>query len=396
MTRMVEVAQEAHDDVRGYILGLKRGPSTQPRQDFITQLEQYCQHLSNNFGFQVHLNLPEQTPPMLASKAAEMQLLYVIREALSNARAHSGEREAEVTITFNETRVTAVVQDHGAGFSNYHGPERRKSGHFGLGIMRERAEEVGGFLEIDSAPGSGTRVTVGLPRQPKAESRPGRRVLLVDDHPLFLEGMANLMAGRGLTVVGTANDGLEAQSKARELHPDVILMDIEMPNCDGLEATKKIKSEMPEVKIVMLTVSGEERHLFDALQSGASGYLLKSLDAAELTSLLVELLRGEVSLSPSLANKMLEAFNRHKAPPAQPPGLRPEGGQKPSKGPAELSKRQMEILRLVGEGLQYKQVGAQLGVTEVTIKYHMGEILARLQVKTRHEAVQYLREGKTG
>jgi DNA-binding NarL/FixJ family response regulator/signal transduction histidine kinase len=389
MTRMVEVAQEAHDDVRGYILGLKREPSTRPRQDFLTQLKQYCQHLSNNFGFQVHLNLPEQIPLMLASKAAEMQLLYVIREALSNARAHSGQKEATVTIAYDERQVKAIIEDRGIGFSNYSGPERRKCGHFGLGIMRERAEEVGGSLEIESAPGSGTRVTVGLPRQLKAESKPGRRVLLVDDHPLFLEGMANLMAGRGMKVVGVAHDGLEAQVMARELHPDVILMDIEMPVCDGLEATRRIKAEMPEVKVVMLTVSGEERHLFESLQNGASGYLLKSLDATELTTLLDELLRGEVSLSPGLANKMLEAFTRHKSPPAQSPGLR-----KPTESPAELTERQMEILRLVSQGNTYKEVAFELEVAEVTVKYHMGEILTRLQLNSKREAVQYFQEKK--
>jgi DNA-binding NarL/FixJ family response regulator/signal transduction histidine kinase len=394
LARMAEVAQEAHDDVRGYILGLKHEPTTRPRQDFLTLLEQYCQHLLKNFGFQVHLNLPQQIPTWLAANGAETQLHFVVREALSNARSHSGQKEATVTLTYDDASVRVVIEDHGSGFSTYVGPERRKSGHFGLGIMCERAEEVGGSLEIDSAPGSGTRVTVVLPRQLKAESTSGRRVLLVDDHPLFLEGMANLMTGRGMKVVGIANNGLEAQEKARELHPDVILMDIEMPRCDGLEATRRIKAEMPEVKVVMLTVSGEERHLFDALQGGASGYLLKSLDATELTTLLDELLRGEVSLSPSLANKMLEAFTRHKAPLAQPPGVHPERVQKPAEGPAELSERQMEILHLVADGLQYKQVGAQLGLAEVTVKYHMGEILARLQLKSRQELVQYMREGK--
>jgi DNA-binding NarL/FixJ family response regulator len=256
--------------------------------------------------------------------------------------------------------------------------------------MRERAEDVGGSLEIESAPGSGTRVTVILPRQLGAESKPGRRVLLVDDHPLFLEGMVNLMAGRGMTVVGTASDGLEAQEKARELHPEVILMDIEMPRCDGLEATRRIKAEMPEVKVVMLTVSGEERHLFEALLSGASGYLLKSLDAAELTSLLEELLRGEISISPSLANKMLEAFTRHKAPPAQPPSV--HAPKEPE--PGYLNERQMETLRLVAQGMGYKVVAEKLGVTEVTIKYRMGEILTRLHLNSKREAVRYFQEGK--
>jgi DNA-binding NarL/FixJ family response regulator/signal transduction histidine kinase len=384
LRRMAEVAQEAHDDVRGYILGLKKeSPQAQP--NFIALLEQYRLHMEQSFDFRVRLNLPCEIPSPLAAGAVETQLLYVIREALSNARSHSGQKEAEVTLTFEARRVQAVIEDRGAGFA-----EAGRSGHFGLGIMRERAEGVGGSLEIESTPGCGTRVTVCLPRQLGAESTPGRRILLVDDHPLFIEGMANLLSGRGLTVVGVANDGLEAQEKARELHPDVILMDIEMPRCDGLEATRRIKAEMPEVKVVMLTVSGEERHLFEALLSGASGYLLKSLDAAELTTLLDELLRGEISLSPSLANKMLEAFTRHKSPPAQPPGVRPE--KEPP--PEDLSARQMETLRLVAQGLSYKEVAAQLSVAEVTVKYRMGEILTRLHLNSKREAVRYFRDGK--
>jgi DNA-binding NarL/FixJ family response regulator len=198
------------------------------------------------------------------------------------------------------------------------------------------------------------------------------------------------MAGRGMVVVGTASDGLEAHEKARQLHPEVILMDIDMPRCDGLEATRRIKAEMPEVKVLMLTVSGEERHLFEALLSGASGYLLKSLDAAELTSLLEELLRGEISISPGLANKMLEAFTRHKAPPAQPPGV--HAPKEPE--PGYLNDRQMETLRLVAQGMGYKAVAEKLGVTEVTIKYRMGEILTRLHLNSKREAVRYFQEGK--
>ena len=184
--------------------------------------------------------------------------------------------------------------------------------------------------------------------------------------------------------------GLDAQEKARELRPDIILMDIEMPRCDGLEATRRIKAEMSDVKIVMLTVSGEERHLFEALQNGASGYLLKSLDAVELTNLLDELLRGEVSLSPRLANKMLEAFNRHKSPPAHLPSLCLEKVKEPD----PLTLRQMETLRLVAQGWSYKEVAQQLGVAEVTIKYRMGEILARLHLDSKREAVRQFRDGK--
>ncbi len=108
------------------------------------------------------------------------------------------------------------------------------------------------------------------------------KVLLVDDHALFLEGIRNLLLARGIEVVGTAGDGLQALERARALRPDVILMDVQMPRCDGLAATRLIKAELPDVKIVMLTVSEEDENLFEAVKSGASGYLLKSLDAHDI------------------------------------------------------------------------------------------------------------------
>ncbi len=107
------------------------------------------------------------------------------------------------------------------------------------------------------------------------------RILLVDDHSLFLEGLRNLLVSEGIDVVGLAHDGLDALAQARRLRPDVILMDIQMPRCDGVSATRLIKAELPECKVVMLTMSEDEQDLFEAVKSGALGYLLKRLDATE-------------------------------------------------------------------------------------------------------------------
>jgi DNA-binding NarL/FixJ family response regulator len=384
---MAEVAQDAHDDVRGYILGLKKDTPTQPEPDLFTRLDEYCRYLSQAFGFETVLKVPTHISADAISAAAETQLLYILREALSNACNHSGAKQAELTITLDGMDVLAVVEDHGQGIL-----QEKRPGHFGLGIMRERAVSIGGSLQVDTAPSRGTRLTVRLPRQVEGAAAAGLRLLLVDDHPLFLEGLSNLVTGRGMQVVGTAADGLQALEQARTLHPDIILMDIDMPNCDGIEATRRIKSEMPAMKVVMLTVSGEERHLFEALQCGASGYLLKSLDAAELTGLLEELLRGEISLSPHLAERMLQAFTRHQLPHVDPPGAVPaaKGDQI---APVALTTRQEAVLKLVSQGYQYKEIALQLGLAEVTIKYHMGEIIARLHLHNRREAVEYFQAG---
>lgn len=212
------------------------------------------------------------------------------------------------------------------------------------------------------------------------------KTLLVDDHPLFLDGLKNLLTLRGVEVVGTARDGMEALEKARSLRPEIILMDIQMPKLDGLASTRLIKAELPEVKIVMLTMSAEDEDLFEAIRNGACGYLLKTLDVDEFFSLLVGLARGEVPLSPGLAGRVLEEFARQAL--ESKPGKRGEPKAEP------LSPRQIQVLTLVSQGLTYKEVGARLCLAERTIKYHIGEIIERLHLENRGQAIQYARSMK--
>jgi two-component system NarL family response regulator len=185
--------------------------------------------------------------------------------------------------------------------------------------------------------------------------------------------------------VGAARDGLEALQLARALHPDVILMDVRMPHCDGLSATRLIQAEMPEIRIVMLTTSAEDADLFEALKSGACGYLLKSLEPNQLFDYLHGLERGEAPLSRELSARLLREFTRQAAAldEQEAAGL---SGAPP--GP-ELTPRQREILVLVADGLSYKEVGAALSLSEHTVKYHMGEILQRLHLKNREQVVAY-------
>ncbi len=209
------------------------------------------------------------------------------------------------------------------------------------------------------------------------------KTLLVDDHPLFLDGLKNLLTLRGIEVVGTARDGMEALEKARTLHPEIILMDIQMPNLDGLAATRLIKAELRDVKIVMLTMSAEDEDLFEAIKNGACGYLLKTLDVDEFYSLFVGLARGEVPLSPGLAGRVLEEFARQ---------AMKNKSIKPVEAKTEvLTARQIQVLTLVAQGLTYKEVGAKLYLAERTIKYHIGEIIERLHLENRSQAIQYAR-----
>ena len=216
------------------------------------------------------------------------------------------------------------------------------------------------------------------------------RVLLVDDHRLFLEGLDNLLRSEGIQVVGTAHDGYEALTKARKLKPDVILMDIHMPDCDGVAATRLIKAEMPGVKIVMLTMSEDEADLFEAVKSGASGYLLKSLDAEEFLGYLDDLQKGHSPFSPGLAEKILKAFSTQDTKPTREAVKQVSTDTLPQSACNEkLSPRQIQVLTLVAKGQTYREVAATLKISERTVKYHVGEILNCLHLENRAQVIAY-------
>lgn len=208
------------------------------------------------------------------------------------------------------------------------------------------------------------------------------RVLLVDDNPLFLEGLRNMLEASEIEVVGTAGNAQEAIAQATHLRPEIVLMDVQMPGGSGIEATRALKSRFPQMKIVMLTVSESEEHLFDAIAAGASGYLVKGSLVDGFVAALEGMARGESPLSPGLAVKILAEFarrarEREAARPATPP-------------PDPLSGRQTEILRMVASGRRYKEVAGAMGLSEATIKYHMGEITDRLHLENRAQAIAFV------
>jgi len=210
------------------------------------------------------------------------------------------------------------------------------------------------------------------------------RILLVDDHVLFRKGVAVLLSRRpSIQVVGEAGDGLEAIIAARESLPDVILMDIEMPKCDGLDATRRIKREMPHVKIVILTVSDDDQNLFEAIKSGAQGYLLKDLEPYQLYDLLESISRGEAPLSGVVAAKILKEFTRSSQSPTQAPEVTDE-----------LTPREIGILELVVEGKSNKEIEYSLNISENTVKIHLRNILEKLHLQNRIQAAVYaVRQG---
>ena len=212
------------------------------------------------------------------------------------------------------------------------------------------------------------------------------KILIADDHALFRDSLRALLTARGLEVVGEARDGKEAVELARRLKPDVALMDLAMPGLDGIAATRLISAELPQVKVVILTGSDEEAKLFEAIKSGAQGYLLKNLESKEFFALLEGVERGEPALSPALARKLLQEF------------ARPKPAAAASRDPDALTEREQEVLELLVQGITSNRKLAQhLGLTENTVKFHVRNILDKLHLHNRAQVVAFaMRHGMAG
>lgn len=211
------------------------------------------------------------------------------------------------------------------------------------------------------------------------EMRKSTKVLLVDDHALFLEGMRNFLTVNGIDIAGTARSGPEALLKYEMTKPDLVLMDLQMSQYDGIEATRQLKKEYPGAVIVMLTAYEDEASLFAAMQAGASGYLVKGMEPKQFLLELAKWSNGEIPLAPGMASRMLKQFSNPQ-----------QVQQVPSKPVVEgLTERQTEVLRLVARGRMYKEIAQQLDLKEVTVKYHIREVLAKLNLDNRSELIVF-------
>ncbi|HEY3055296.1 MAG TPA: response regulator transcription factor [Thermoanaerobaculia bacterium] len=201
------------------------------------------------------------------------------------------------------------------------------------------------------------------------------RILVADDHALFRDGLRSLLTAAGHEVVAEARNGREAVELAHKISPELVLMDVSMPELDGISATRQLTSEMPEIKVIVLTASEDEANLFDSIKAGAHGYLLKNLEADDFFAMLERASRGEPALTPALAKKLLSEF----AKPAK---------QEPAE--EELTGREREVLELMVEGVtSNRKLAKRLGLSENTVKFHIRNILDKLRLHDRAQVVGY-------
>ncbi len=411
LEQLIGVTQTAHNNVREFILGMNH--SNLAATDFWAALQRMGQTFEEERALPVSLSLPLDQPRWLAPPD-DLHLLLILQEALTNAYKYADASRMQIIAQqIGPDQAQFIISDDGCGFSpppltppsigedplqaekdlDQVSPQTINFGskddtdtptpHFGLKIMRERAFELGGDLEIRSAPGEGTQVLVTV-KITEADSETADatmfsqtatplRVLLVDDHPLFLEGLANLLKLYGVIIVGTAHNGVQAQKLARQTQPDLIIMDIDMPICDGIEATRRITTEFPDQRIIMLTVSASNETLFEALKAGASGYLLKNMQAEELFMIIAGLEDGATPIAPELAGEVMAEFQRMARPAA------------------ELTERQWDILQWIANGSSYRETAQGLYLSERTVKREMRGIMDALHLNSRAEAEAFAR-----
>lgn len=209
------------------------------------------------------------------------------------------------------------------------------------------------------------------------------RVLLADDQRVVREGLATLLGlVEGVDVVGTAADGDEAVSLARELKPDVVLMDLRMPNCDGVEATRRLRVLDADTRVLILTTYADDRSVIDALRAGARGYLTKDAGAEEIREALLQVVGGHAAIDPAVQHHLIDAIAGGAPSDA-------ETTHAPADLPDGLTAREAEVLGLIAQGLSNAEIADRLVVSETTVKSHINHLFAKTGVRDRAQAVKY-------
>jgi PAS domain S-box-containing protein len=327
----------------------------------------------------------------------ETVLYRVAQEALTNVRKHALTTRARIKLRRLGGSVYLEVRDWGRGFDGAVPPEGEATGErVGLCGMRERVALIGGEFRIHSRPGAGTSVVAEIPLldavpvhdeplpSPRRETSPPAQLVVADDQAIVREGLRTMLAGeQDFEVVGEATDGREALELCRNLKPDLVLMDVRMPRMDGLAATRAITSEGCATSILMLSTYENPDYLFEAVQAGASGYVIKDAGKRELVGVIRGALGGENPLNQRLAMQLLRRLasgdNRTTAS-SSGPGKQPEPLREP------LTPREVEVLRFLAQGQTNRQISRQLVVSPATVKVHVEHILAKLGASDRTQA----------
>jgi DNA-binding NarL/FixJ family response regulator/anti-sigma regulatory factor (Ser/Thr protein kinase) len=322
-------------------------------------LSDYVKRWSRHFGIEAEI-LSHGMDKERMTDEIESMLYRITQEALTNVAKHAGAENVSVLLEPPDDHVSLIIEDDGRGFD----AEQPFAQQEGLGLvgMRERAALVGGTLRIDSEPGRGTTVVTGIPAPPAPAG--GRshmdklRILLADDHKVVRRGLRLLVGEQSdMEVVGESNNGRKGITLAQQLRPDVVVMDVSMPELNGLKATEKLKGLCPDIKILTLTRHTDSAYLQQLIQAGASGYVLKQSPDEELILAIRAVANGQTYLDPAITGQVIEQITGKREPRGSPAGK-------------NLSPREEEVLRLIAQGYIHKEIADRLRISAKTVDAH--------------------------
>lgn len=365
---MLNLARQNMEEVRGYLHQIESPQEALPLIQHLQKLaEEFQEHAKVSVRFQT---FGEEYP---VTKQAKTALYRCLQESLTNAVRHGRAKEITVSMKFEPQQTRLEIQDNG------HGMEQVQDG-FGLNAMKERALNLQGHVAVYTQLDEGTLVTCTLPRQTELKDEV-IRLLVVDDKPFIRESLRTLLEEQqDLQVVGTAEDGEQAIELCKQVQPQLVLMDVDMPNMDGITASRTIKQMWPQIRILILTTFEDTRQALEALQSGVDGYLLKSIKPAELAETIRTVYRGGTLIDQEMSNKLFAQLEADKT--------RDDTSPTQMGAAYDLTSREIEILQFVSKGLRYKTIASKLYLSDGTVRNYASSAYMKLGVRNREEAVQ--------
>lgn len=369
---LLNLARQNMEEVRGYVHQIESPHETLPLLQSLRKLaEEFQEHAKVAVTFHTY---GEEYPVMKQAKTA---LYRCLQESLTNAVRHGHSSEIKVSVHFEPQQTRLEIHDNGRGME--HGREG-----FGLSAMKERAMILQGHVAVYTERGEGTLVTCTLPRQTELKEDV-IRLLVVDDHPVIRESLRTLLEEQqDFQVVGTAEDGEQAIELCRQVRPQLVLMDVEMPNVDGISASRTIKESWPNIRILILTTFEDTKQAMEAMRSGVDGYLLKSMQPLELAVTIRTVHRGGTLIDQGMSHKLfaqLEVDNSGD-----------DHSSIKASSAYDLTPRELEILQFVSKGLRYKSIASKLYLSDGTVRNYASSAYLKLGVRNREEAVLKARE----
>jgi len=366
---LLQLARNSMEEVRTYLHQIDLPQESLPLTVMLKQLtKEFEKHAKINVRIQI---IGEE---YIVSKQSKMTLYRSLQESLTNAVRHGNATEIIVSLHFEPQQTRLDVQDNGCGVEEW------KDG-FGVTGMKERVRQLQGRVTVYSKKGEGTLISCVLPRLSQLSDEQ-IRLCIIDDHSFVRESLHTILNGQeDLQVVGMAEDGEQAVELCESLNPDLVLMDLEMPNLDGILATKMIKEKYPDIRVLILSTFQDTERAKEIIRSGADGYLLKSIESRELAESIRLVYRGGTMIDQHLFHSMWEGNDESSSDESKLDGK--EYG---------LTKRELEILSFLSQGLRYKTIAEKMYLSNGTVRNYASNLYDKLGVKNREEAVQKAKE----